>query len=207
MEFDTLFARLKKHFPGMDFQYRRDPFRVLITTIISQRTRDEQTAIAARDLLSVYPTVEMLASADVADIERLIKPAGFYRVKAEKIKEVCQILLTDHKGQVPSDLETLLGLPSVGRKTANCVLVFGFNKPAIPVDTHVHRISNRLGLVTTRKPDHTEKALITTLPKEYWPAINHLFVTLGKTICRPITPRCYECPITDLCNHHSLKRK
>jgi endonuclease-3 len=199
MDIALLFRRLKKRFPEEVFSEPGDPFRVLIFTIISQRTRDEQTEIASRRLLSVYPTAKDLAKAPVNKIEKLIKIAGFYRNKARKIKEVCNILQNEYDGEVPEDFETLMSFPSVGRKTANCVLVFGFGKPAIPVDTHVHRISNRLGLVKTQKPEQTEYVLKEILPKKYWLDINHMFVTFGKTICRPIGPKCYECPVSDLC--------
>jgi endonuclease-3 len=202
MNIDLLFKRLKKRFPEEVFLEPGDPFRVLIFTIISQRTRDEQTEVAADDLLTEYPTVNDLANAPVTDIEKLIKIAGFYRVKARKIKEVCGILEDKYNGEVPEDFESLMDLPSVGRKTANCVLVFGFGQPAIPVDTHVHRISNRLGLVKTKKPEETEEALRKILPKKYWLDINHMFVTFGKTICRPISPKCSECPISDLCEYY-----
>ena len=183
MNIDLLFKRLKKRYPEEVFLEPSDPFRVLIFTIISQRTRDEQTEVAADKLLSKYPTAKELANAPVANIEKLIKIAGFYRNKARKIKEVCGILQEKYNGEVPEDFESLIDLPSVGRKTANCVLVFGFVEPAIPVDTHVHRISNRLGLVKTKKPEETEDALRKIFPKKYWLDINHMFVTFGKTIC------------------------
>jgi endonuclease-3 len=208
MNIDLLFKRLKKRFPEEGFSEPRDPFRVLIFTIISQRTRDEQTEVASERLLGVYPTVKDLANAPVPKIEKLIKIAGFYKNKARKIKEVCNILLEKYNGDVPEDFDNLMELPSVGRKTANCVLVFGFGKPAIPVDTHVHRISNRLGLVKTKKPEETEDRLTKILPKKYWLDINHMFVTFGKTICRPISPKCNECPVSDLCKYYkNLKVK
>ncbi len=206
MNINLLFKRLKKRFPEEGFLEPRDPFEVLIFTIISQRTRDEQTEVASARLLSAYPTSKDLAAAPVNKIEKLIKIAGFYRNKARKIKEVCNILEDDYHGEVPEDFETLIKLPSVGRKTANCVLVFGFGKPAIPVDTHVHRISNRLGLVKTTKPEETEEALTKILPKKYWLDINHMFVTFGKTICRPISPRCHECPVSSLCNWYKSQK-
>ena len=199
MDFDLLFTRLFEHFPDEVVLEPRDPFEVLIYTIISQRTRDEQTIVASERLLSEYPTVKDLARANVKKIEKLIKTAGFYRVKAKKIKEVCNILLERHDGKVPEDFGSLTELPSVGRKTANCVLVFGFGKPAIPVDTHVHRISNRLGIVSTAKPEETEFSLKNVLPKRHWLDINHRFVRFGQTICRPQRPRCTECPVSDLC--------
>jgi endonuclease-3 len=207
MYFSVLFRRLKKQFPEEVFGETRDPFEVLIYTIISQRTRDEQTDVASAALLSEFPTPEDLAAANVRRIEKLIKPAGFYRVKARKIKEVCKILNDEYHGEVPNDFETLMKLPSVGRKTANCVLVFGFGKPAIPVDTHVHRISNRLGLVNTKNPEDTEEELSKILPRKYWLDINHMFVRFGQTICRPIGPKCHECPIRDLCNYFKTEIK
>ena len=202
---DTLFRRLKKRFPEEVFGETRDPFEVLIYTIISQRTRDEQTEVASEALLSEFPTAKDLAEANVRRIEKLIKPAGFYRVKARKIKEVCKIIDREFDGKVPDDFETLMKLPSVGRKTANCVLVFGFGKPAIPVDTHVHRVSNRLGLVKTKEPEETEEELKKILPKRYWLDINHMFVKFGQTICRPINPKCHKCPIKDSCKWYMKK--
>ncbi len=199
---DLIFKKLKKMYPDRIVKSTRDPFEVLIFTIISQRTRDEQTAIASQRLLSKFPTPKELAKADVRQIQKLIKPAGFYRVKAKKIKEVCKILEDRFDGTVPDDFDSLMSLPSVGRKTANCVLVFGFKIPAIPVDTHVHRISNRLGLVSTSKPEDTEEALKKTLPRKYWIDMNHLLVRFGQTICRPINPKCKECPLSDLCNYY-----
>jgi endonuclease-3 len=143
MDVDLIFNRLKNMYPDRIVKSTRDPFEVLIFTIISQRTRDEQTTVASQRLLSKFPTPKDLAKADVRQIQKLIKPAGFYRVKAGKIKEVCKILEDRFDGAVPDDFDSLMSLPSVGRKTANCVLVFGFKIPAIPVDTHVHRISRR----------------------------------------------------------------
>jgi len=206
MNVDLLFKKLKKHFPEEVFIEPGDPFEVLIYTIISQRTRDEQTDVAAERLLSEFPRAKNLAQADVRKIEKLIKTAGFYRVKAKKIKEVSKIIYEKYGGKVPADFDSLMKLPSVGRKTANCVLVFGYGKPAIPVDTHVHRISNRLGLVKTSKPEETEKALKKVLPKKYWLDINHMFVRFGQTICRPINPKCGECPISDLCKYYKKRR-
>jgi len=202
MNVDLLFKKLKTHFPEEVFIEPGDPFKVLIYTIISQRTRDEQTDVASERLLSEFPTAKDLAQANVRRIEKLIKTAGFYRVKARKIKEVSKIIYEKYNGKVPDDFESLMKLPSVGRKTANCVLVFGFGKPAIPVDTHVHRISNRLGLVKTSKPEDTEGALKKVLPKKYWLDINHMFVRVGQTICRPINPKCEECPVSGLCKFY-----
>jgi endonuclease-3 len=179
-----------------------DPYRVLIRTIISQRTRDENTDRASAQLFSQYHTMTEIANADPTRLEPLIRPAGFYRVKAQRIVEVSKKLLDEFKGQVPDDIKNLLKLPGVGRKTANCVLVYGFQKPAIPVDVHVHRISNRLGLVKTKTPEETEVELEKIVPKEYWIELNDLMVQFGQTICRPQSPRHEECPLQDICDYY-----
>lgn len=176
-----------------------DPFRVLITTLLSQRTRDENTDIASDRLFSKYKTPEEIANADVREIEKLIKPSGFYRVKAKRVKEISSIIVKD--GRVPKDIEELMKLPGVGRKTANCVLVYAFKEPSIPVDTHVHRIPNRIGLVRTKKPEETEMELMKIVPKDKWILFNELFVKFGQRICKPIGPRCYECPIEKMCEY------
>jgi len=178
---------------------RRDPFRVLIATILSQRTRDENTDKAAAQLFARFPTAEALARAPARTLERLIRPAGFYHVKAKKIKEVAITIVNRYKGKVPRDLESLLELPLVGRKTANCVLVYGFGEPAIPVDTHVHRISNRLGLVNSRTPEQTERQLSQYFRKGQWIEVNEIMVRFGKKVCRPIGPKCSTCRLQDYC--------
>lgn len=179
--------------------YQRDPFVVLISTILSQRTRDENTIKATNKLFSVYKTPEEIAKAPLEKLEEIIKEVGFYKVKAKRIKEVSRIIAEKYNNKVPDNIEELLKLPGVGRKTANCVLVYGYNKHAIPVDTHVHRISNRLGLVKTKSPEETEKELIKIIPKKYWRELNSLFVKFGQTICKPANPRCNECPLADIC--------
>jgi endonuclease-3 len=179
-----------------------DPYRVLIRTILSQRTRDDNTDRASAQLFSKYYTMEEIAHADPVLLEPLIRPAGFYHVKAKRIVDVSQILLDEFKGKVPEDIKGLLELPGVGRKTANCVLVYGFQKPAIPVDVHVHRISNRLGLVNTKHPEETEKELEKLVPEDYWIELNDLMVQFGQTICRPLSPRHEECPLQELCDFY-----
>ncbi|WP_321212154.1 endonuclease III [Methanothermobacter sp. DP] len=180
----------------------RDPYRVLIRTILSQRTRDENTDEATARLFSEYPTMEDVAYAPVEKLEQLVRKAGFYHVKARRIREVSRILLEEYGGRVPDDIAELLKLPGVGRKTANCVLVYAFNKPAVPVDTHVHRISNRIGLVNTRTPEETERALMEVIPRKYWIELNDLMVQFGQDICRPVGPRHEECPIADECDYY-----
>lgn len=184
-----------------------DPYRVLIRTILSQRTRDENTDQATSLLFSKYKSMEEIADADAEDLQPLIRKAGFFRVKAMRIKEVSQMLQDFYGGVVPDNLEELLTLPGVGRKTANCVLVYGFNKPAIPVDVHVHRISNRIGLVHTKNPEQTEEELMKVVPKKYWIELNDLLVQFGQTICRPINPLHDECPISDCCHCYQHQTK
>ncbi len=172
---------------------------MLITTVLSQRTRDEVTERASDKLFAKYSNSSALAGADVGDIEELIHEVGFYRIKAPRVKEIARIISTDLEGRVPDSMEALLRLPGVGRKTANCVLVYGFGKDAIAVDTHVHRISNRLGLVNTKTPEGTEMELREVLPKKHWKYVNELFVRFGKEICKPVGPKCGECPVAESC--------
>ncbi len=185
----------------------KDPYRVLIRTILSQRTRDENTDQASAELFAEYPTMEDVAIASQERLEKLVKKAGFFRVKSKRIKEVSNILLDEYEGIVPDTMDELLKLPGVGRKTANCVLVYAFEKPAIPVDTHVHRISNRIGLVNTKDPDATERELEKVVPKEFWIELNDLMVQFGQDICRPIGPKHEECPIADLCDFYKEIQK
>lgn len=180
----------------------KDPYRVLIRTILSQRTRDENTDQASAELFAEYPTMEDVAIAPQEKLEKLVKKAGFFRVKSKRIKEVSNILLDEYEGIVPDTMDELLKLPGVGRKTANCVLVYAFEKPAIPVDTHVHRISNRIGLVNTKDPDTTERELEKVIPKEFWIELNDLMVQFGQDICRPISPKHEECPIAEICDYY-----
>ncbi|SVA82060.1 uncharacterized protein METZ01_LOCUS134914, partial [marine metagenome] len=171
------------------------PFRILIATILSARTKDENTTKAADKLFKLYGTPQKLAKAKVKDVEKVIKSVGFYHVKSKRIIEVANLILSKYNGKVPADIDKLVDMPGVGRKTANCVLVYAFEKPAIPVDTHVHRISNRLGLVDTKTPEETEMALREKIPKKYWLDINNTFVMYGQNICKPISPMCDVCKI------------
>jgi len=177
------------------------PFRILIATILSARTKDENTTKAADKLFKLYGTPQKLAKAKAKDIEKVIKSVGFYHVKSKRIIEVANIILTKYHGKVPADIDKLVEIPGVGRKTANCVLVYAFEKPAIPVDTHVHRISNRLGLVDTKTPEETEMELRKKIPKKYWLPINNTFVMYGQNICKPISPMCTVCKIKNSCNY------
>ncbi|MCH7968966.1 MAG: endonuclease III [Thaumarchaeota archaeon] len=182
------------------------PFSILIGTILSARTRDENTTKVMKNLLSHYKSPETLSSAKVKEVEKIIKPIGFYHVKAKRIIKVASIINSQYGGNVPDDFEKLIELPGVGRKTANCVLVYAFDKPAIPVDTHVHRISNRLGLVRTKAPEDTEKELMKKIPKKYWLEINDTFVMYGQNICKPVSPMCDVCKIKRKCNYYKSKK-
>ena len=195
---EYLIDTLEEIFTRRTFE-EQTPYEVLVRTILSQRTRDENTDKATESLFSVYSTMEEVADAPVEDIAELVRQAGFYNVKAGRIKEVSNILLEEYGGEVPDTVEELVKLPGVGRKTANCVLVFGFQKDAIPVDVHVHRISNRLGLVHTNEPEETEEVLREIVPQEYWLPINDLMVQFGQNICKPINPQHMECPFSDFC--------
>ena len=184
----------------------RSPFSVLVACIVSLRTKDAVTREASRRLLELAPDPERLAALDEDTIARAIYPAGFYRTKARQLRALAGILVEKHGGAVPRDREALLALPGVGLKTANLVLGLGFGIPAICVDTHVHRISNRLGLVRTRTPEATERALRERLPRDLWIPINDLLVTFGQNRCHPVSPRCTGCPLRDLCERVGVER-
>ncbi len=178
---------------------KQDPFKILISTILSARTRDANTRISTERLFNKFNNPKAISEACIEDIEQLIKSSGFYKVKAARIKEVSNVLINKYDGKVPNNYDSLINLPGVGPKTVNCVLVYAFGIPAIPVDTHVHRISNRLDWVKTKKPLQTEMALKKSIPKEYWLKINRLFVRFGQQICLPIRPKCEICVINDIC--------
>ena len=184
----------------------RSPYRLLVACVISLRTKDEVTAEASRRLFSLAREPLQLAELEIDDIAKAIYPAGFYNTKAGQLKEIGRILSDRFAGKVPADEEELLALPGVGRKTANLVLGLGFGIPAICVDTHVHRISNRLGLVSTKNPEQTEKALNNVLPRDLWIPINDLLVTFGQNRCHPTSPRCTGCPLDDLCPREGVTR-
>ncbi|HEY7757012.1 MAG TPA: endonuclease III [Nitrososphaeraceae archaeon] len=183
-------------------QEEGDPYKILIGTILSARTRDETTAQVIKMLFSEFKNPDELSRADLKVIKKLIQKIGFYNVKATRIKEVSKILVEKYNSKVPSNLEDLLTFPGVGRKTANCVLVYGFRKPAIPVDIHVHRISNRIGIVNTKKPEETEIDLQKSIDRRYWTGVNETFVTFGQNICLPIKPKCNLCHLTKICKYY-----
>jgi endonuclease-3 len=185
----------------------RDPFKILIGCLLSLRTKDETTAPAAARLFALAGTPEEMLVLPAETIEHAIYPVGFYRTKARTILDLCRTLIERHAGRVPDTIEGLLELKGVGRKTANLVLTLGFQKPAICVDTHVHRISNRWGYVRTKNPQQTEFALRRKLPKEYWPVYNDLLVAFGQHLCKPISPQCSRCPITAMCPKIGVKSR
>lgn len=180
-------------------------FSILIGTILSARTKDETTTKVVKILFSKYKNAKELANAKIKDVEKIIKSIGFYHVKSKRIIEVAKIINFKYNGIVPDSLEKLIELPGVGRKTANCVLVYAFDKPAIPVDIHVHRISNRLGLVNTKTPEETEHELMKITPKKYWVQVNDTFVMYGQNICKPITPMCGVCKIKKDCKYFKMQ--
>ncbi len=185
---------------------KRDPFRLLVACIISLRTKDEVTAAASARLFAHAGSPASIASLPAATIARLIYPAGFYTTKARQVRDIARRLASDFEGRVPGSREELLAFPGVGRKTANLVLGLGFGVPAICVDTHVHRISNRLALVKTRTPEQTEQALTRVLPRRYWIEINDLLVTFGQHVCHPTSPRCSTCPLARRCPRVGVTR-
>ena len=184
----------------------RDPFKVLIATILSLRTKDETTGPASGRLFRLADNPRAMLALDQNLIAETIFPVGFYKNKARNIHEICTDLLERFDGRVPDDLDQLLSIKGVGRKTANLVLTHGYGKPGICVDTHVHRISNRFGYVKTTEPDKTEFALRDKLPKEYWLIYNDLLVTFGQNLCKPVSPLCSQCPVAHLCERVGVEK-
>ena len=183
------------------------PFTTLVSCILSLRTKDEVTEQASIRLLKEYNTPEKIVNLSEKQIESLIYPVGFYKTKAERIKDISKTLIGNYNGKVPDDFDELLKLKGVGRKTANIVMVYGHKKQDyIPIDTHCHRIPNRLGWINTKTPEQTEEELKKILPKKYWDDFNHLFVKFGQTICVPISPFCSKCPIKKYCKQISVTK-
>lgn len=186
----------------LQMEEKNDPFKILIGTILSARSRDENTSKVVHKLFLKYKDAKELADADFDELKSIIHSIGFYNTKALRIKQVSQIIVEKYDGRVPNRISDLLELPGVGRKTANCVLVYAFNEPAIPVDIHVHRISNRIGLVNTKNPKDTEAELSKIVDKKYWLVLNNTFVMYGQNICLPIKPRCRICGLTNICKYY-----
>lgn len=185
---------------------KHSPFRVLIACILSLRTQDRTTDAAAARLFALADTAEAMLRLTPGEIERTIYPVGFYRTKTRVILGICRDLLERFGGRVPDDIDALLTLKGVGRKTANLVVTIGYGKPGICVDTHVHRISNRLGYIRTKTPEQSETALRAKLPRQYWIGYNDLLVTFGQNVCTPLSPRCSACPVQALCRRVGVTR-
>jgi endonuclease-3 len=190
----------------LNAQDNHDPYRVLISTILSLRTQDHTTLAASERLFNLADTPQAMLQLDVQTIEKAIYPVGFYRTKAPQILEISRRILEEFDGRVPDDIETLLTLHGVGRKTANLVLSEGYGRPAICVDTHVHRISNRWGYVNTKDPYATEMALRKKLPKVFWIEYNPSLVALGQYVCKPTSPICSQCPVAMFCKRVGVQR-
>jgi len=184
---------------GLSPEWDPSPFHVLVATILSQRTKDNNTRKASDALFKRFDSMDSIANADVDEISELIRPAGFPKQKGKALIDVCNILIKEYDSKVPSDLDELLKLPMVGRKTANCVRSYAFGIQAICVDTHVHRIANLMGLVHTRDPDETEFELMKITPKDRWSDVNRYIVRHGQTVCIPNSPKCGICSIAGMC--------
>jgi len=189
------------------FSYDNDPYLVLVSCILSLRTKDKTTIEAAKRLFSLARMPREMLKLSVKKIQKLIYPVGFYRTKAKVISGLSKKITDDYAGRVPSSIEELLEFKGVGRKTANLVLGLGYKIPAICVDTHVHRISNRLGWVRTKSPEETEEALKKIIPRDLWIELNTILVTFGQNICLPVAPFCSKCSIKKLCRQKGVKNE
>jgi endonuclease-3 len=194
---DTMLGRMSEKY---------EPFKVLISTILSARAKDEVTEVIAEKLFEKYPTAQSLAGADKKSVIKIIRGIGFFNAKSKNIINTAKLLVRKYDCRVPESMDKLLEFPGVGRKVANCVLVYAFGQDAIPVDTHVHRISNRLGWVKTKKPEDTEQVLEKLVPRKHWQIVNDAFVTHGKTTCVPVSPFCSKCPIYKYCKRKGVTK-
>lgn len=211
-EIHTVFKTVREEYKGWQTpavtivaQCNGSPFKVLISCLISLRTKDGVTAQASSRIFERAQTPEEMAELSADEIAQLIYPAGFYRTKAEQIAQLSRRLVNEYGGTVPDDIDELLTFKGVGRKTANLVITLGFGMAGICVDTHVHRICNRLGYLSTKKPDETERVLRSQLPPEYWIEINDLLVAFGQNHCYPVSPRCSSCRLTGVCDRIGVK--
>ncbi|MCP5002443.1 MAG: endonuclease III [Planctomycetes bacterium] len=184
----------------------RSPFKVLVSCLLSLRTKDQVTAEASLKLFKLADTPEKMRKLRIPQLEKTIYPVGFYKTKAKRIKEICGTLLEDYGGNVPDEIDELLKLKGVGRKTANLVVTLGYGKLGICVDTHVHRISNRFGFIKTKTPEQSEFALRKILPEKYWIIYNDLLVSYGQNVCVPISPKCSECELSRYCKRVGVKK-
>lgn len=195
----TVMQVLKDTYHGRGASELGDPYQVLVATVISQRTREEQTTAVSERVFARYPDARALAQADERELYALLAGSQYREVKAPRLIEMAHILVERYGGRVPNDVEALLALPGVGRKTAACVLIYAFDIPALCVDTHMHRITNRLGWVHTNTPEQTERALEQVMPRDLWAGSNRLFLQHGRAICTPSVPRCSGCPVREWC--------
>jgi endonuclease-3 len=196
---DTMVEEAKKRkAPVFNLNFK-NPFQHLIFAVLSSRTRDEKTAEVAQKLYERVKHPEDLKKMSLEEIEEIIKGAGFYKVKAKRLKSIAEMIVRDYNSKIPSKFEDLVKLPGIGRKTANVILAHAFGEPAIGVDTHVHRISNRMGFVRTEKVKETEMELKKLVPKNLWVNLNKAFVGFGQTLCKPLKPLCDECPFNECC--------
>ena len=212
-DMDIVMEQLKEHFhsvktPVVDLIKIKtdDPFKVLVATILSARTKDETTAKVAEKLFQKVNKAEDFDKLTYEELDKIITPVGFHRVKAKHLKQLPKVLKEKFNGKIPEEIDELMVIPGVGRKTANLVRAVAFQKPAVCVDVHVHRICNRWGYVKTKNPTETEFALRELLPKKYWLIINDLLVTYGQNRCTPQSPRCSECPIAEYCARTGVQR-
>lgn len=216
IHFDEIFRLLKKEFKNYEIpvlsrkkweEIVHTPYTTLISCLLSLRTKDEITEQASIRLLKKYDTPKKMIELPIQKIQSLIYPVGFYKTKAKRIKEISKNLIDNYNGNVPESFTELLKLKGVGRKTANIVMVYGHNKKGfLPIDTHCHRIPNRIGWINTKTPEQTEHALRKILPDKYWDDFNHIFVKFGQTICVPISPFCSRCPIDRYCKKISVRK-
>ncbi|MCL4444385.1 MAG: endonuclease III [Candidatus Thermoplasmatota archaeon] len=202
----TIYSRIREQSPDHHFEFS-DPFWVLITTILSHRTKDEVTDAAARGLYNKYRNAEGLATASEEDVLEIIRKVGFSSVKAPRIINAARLILNEFAGNVPANIDDLTSIKGVGRKTANVVLADAFKIPAIAVDTHVLRISNRLGISRSKDPEVVERELTRIVPKDIWLGFNPRLVEFGKKVCRPVGPRCQICNISEFCDYYARTRK
>lgn len=210
--FQEIMETLKKIYNSIDkttlnrMRTKPDPFKVLISCLLSLRARDENTEKVSNQLFAVVNTPEELVKIPTEKLEKIIFSSGHYKKKARVLQSVSNDLITRFNSKVPNKKDELLSIKGIGPKTANIVLAFAFNQPVIPVDTHVHRIPNRIGWVKTKKPEQTEQELMKILPKEYWADVNAIFVQFGRDICQPVSPKCSTCPINKYCKRIGIQR-
>lgn len=211
--FKEIMEELKKLYPSTDkttlnrMRTKPDPFKVLISCLLSLRARDENTEKVSNQLFQVVNTPEQLVKIPLSKLEKIIFSSGHYKKKARVLQSVSNELITRFNSKVPDKKEDLLSIKGIGPKTANIVLAFAFNQPVIPVDTHVHRIPNRIGWIKTKKPEQTEQELMKILPKIYWADVNAIFVQFGRDICQPVSPKCSTCPINKYCKKIGIERR